>query len=57
MMVWDGNKVRVHAADNAGAGTTAEQLPWPRAPLVPGLLAGLRSHHCNTQGVGVQGIW
>jgi len=35
----------------------ALQLPWPRAPPVSGLLAGLRSHHCNTQGVGARGLW
>jgi len=43
MMVWDGDEARVHAANNAGAGATAEHLPWPRAPLVLGLLAGLRT--------------
>jgi len=35
----------------------ALHLPWPRAPLESGLLAGLKSHCCNTRGVGAQGIW
>jgi len=35
----------------------ALHLPWPRALLVLGLLAGLRSHRCDTQDIGAQGIW
>jgi len=32
-------------------------LPWPGALPASGLLVGLRSHRCNTQGVGARGLW
>ena len=35
----------------------ALHLPWPGALPASGLLAGLRSHRCNTRGVGARGLW
>ena len=48
---------RVLTHTDEGCQSQALHLPWPRAPPAPGLLAWLRSHRCNTRGVGAQGIW
>lgn len=50
-------RVLTHMDEEELCRSWVRHFPWPRALLALGLLAWLRSHLCNTRGVGVQGLW